>query len=181
MESAEPVKVSAGTVCVWVLMAAPVKVSAGTVRFGAVALQAVVEPVPAAMLVAAQFPDVAVAVFVPAGVPAEVAPVVVVELVPAGVPALTADVVTCDPVKVWALMVPEGVMVALPPVCPTSPLATSVPRSVFPLSAVTSLNPVGQVPEAIRMMAPLGRVAEDAGSDQLLSSRKNFPVLWLGG
>jgi hypothetical protein len=63
-------------VCVCVAMLEPVKVSAGTVRFGAVALQAVVEPVPAAMLVAAQFPLVAVAPFVPAGVPALVADVV---------------------------------------------------------------------------------------------------------
>ncbi len=82
-----PVNVSAGTVplepvnvCVCVASAEPVKVCADTVRFGAVALQAVVAPVPAAMLVAAQLPDVALAPFVPAGVPA-----VIAAFVPAGV------------------------------------------------------------------------------------------------
>jgi hypothetical protein len=50
---------------------------------GAVALQAVVEPVPAAMFVAAQLPLVALAPFVPAGVP-----------------ALTAELVADEPVKV---------------------------------------------------------------------------------
>lgn len=70
-------------VCVCVASAEPVNVSAGTVRFGAVALQAVVDPVPAAILVAAQLPEVAVA-----------------PLVPAGVPALTALVVAELPVKV---------------------------------------------------------------------------------
>lgn len=49
--------------------ALPVNVSAGTVRFGAVVLQAVSEPVPAAIAVEAQLPEVAVAPFVPAGVP----------------------------------------------------------------------------------------------------------------
>lgn len=48
--------------------AEPVKTSAGTVRFGAVALAAVSEPVPAAIFVAAVFPDVVVAAFVPAAV-----------------------------------------------------------------------------------------------------------------
>ncbi len=59
-------------VVVWVcvLKAEPVNVSAGTVRFGAVALHAVVEPVPAAIFVVAQLPDVVVAPLVPAGVPA---------------------------------------------------------------------------------------------------------------
>lgn len=117
-----PVNVSAGTVCVCVAIAEPVNVSAGTVRFGDVALQAVVDPVPAAMFVAAQFPLVAVAAFVPAGVPADVAPLVAVPFVPAGVkltvpfvpagvkltvpfvpagvPALTADVAPADPLKV---------------------------------------------------------------------------------
>ena len=64
------------TVCVWVARSDPVKASAGTVMFGAVALQAVVEPVPAAMFVAAQLPLVAVAPLVPAGVPPLVALVV---------------------------------------------------------------------------------------------------------
>jgi len=127
-----PVKVSAGTVCVWVDRALPVKVSAGTVRFGAVALHAVVDPVPAAIFVAAQFPEVAVAELVPAGVPALVAPVVVV------------------------LFVPTGVMVALPPVVPTSPLALKVPRSILPFSAPTSDHPTGQVPERINATSPLG-------------------------
>lgn len=131
------------------------KVSAGTVRFGAVALQAVVDPVPAAMFVAVQFPLVAVAAFVPAGVPADVAPVVVVPFVPAGVkltvpfvpagvPALTADVVPADPLKVGWLTVPVGVMVAFPPVVPTSPFAASVPCRNWPLSALTSVKPEGQ-------------------------------------
>src|SRR4029077_9172226 len=55
------------SVCVCVARALPVKTSAGTVRFGAVALQAVVEPVPAAMLVAAQLPEGGVAPILPAG------------------------------------------------------------------------------------------------------------------
>ena len=95
---ADPVKVSAGTVpaepvkvCVCVGSADPVKVSAGTVKFGEVALHAVVDPVPAAMFVAAQFPEVAVAPLVPLGVPAVIAAFVpagvneTVPLVPAGV------------------------------------------------------------------------------------------------
>jgi hypothetical protein len=72
--TAEPVKVSAGTVVL-----EPVNVSAGTVRLGAVALQAVFEPVPCEMLVAAQLPVVAVAEFVPKGV------TVTVPFVPAAV------------------------------------------------------------------------------------------------
>ncbi len=86
---AEPVKVSAPTV-----VDDPVKVSAGTVRFGAVALHAVVEPVPAAMLVAAQLPLVAVAPLEPRGV------IDTVAFVPAGVPALTELEVTEFPVNV---------------------------------------------------------------------------------
>ena len=57
------------SVCVCPAKALPVNVSAGTVRFGAVVLQAVSEPVPAAIAVEAQLPEVAVAPFVPAGVP----------------------------------------------------------------------------------------------------------------
>jgi hypothetical protein len=69
-----------------------VNVCAVTVRLGAVPLHAVVAPVPAAMLVAAQFPDVAEAAFVPAGVPPEV-----------------AELVALDPVNVGAATVPAGV------------------------------------------------------------------------
>lgn len=46
----------------------PVKVCAATVRFGAVALQAVVAPVPMARFVAAQLPVVALVAFVPVAV-----------------------------------------------------------------------------------------------------------------
>ena len=67
------------TVCVWVARALPVNVCAVTVRLGAVALHAVVEPVPAAIFVAAQFPLVALVEFVPAGVPPVVAPLVTCE------------------------------------------------------------------------------------------------------
>ena len=139
-------------------MAAPVKISAGTVRLGAVALQAVVAPVPAAMLVAAQLPLVAVAAFVPVGVPALVAPLVVLVFVPAGVPALTADVVAELPVKVGAATVPVGVIVAFPPVVPTSALAASVPRSILPFKAETSVNPVGHVADRIIVIMPVGKV-----------------------
>lgn len=59
-------------------------------------------------------------------------------LVPEGVPALTADVVAELPVNAGAATLPEGVkatvefdpvgvIVSLPPVVPTSPLAASVP------------------------------------------------------
>jgi hypothetical protein len=140
-------------------MAEPVKVSAGTVRFGAVALQAVVEPVPAAMLVAAQLPEVAVAALVPAGVPALVAPDVAVPFVPAGVKE-TVEFVPAGVyefmVSVGWLTVPVGVIVAFPPVVPTSPLAATVPRSILPLSAETSDQPEGQVPEIIRVIRPDG-------------------------
>ena len=119
----------------------PVKVSAGTVRLGAVALQAVVEPVPAAMLVAAQLPLVAVAAFVPCGVPA---------LVPL---VAWLDV----PVNTGAVTVPAGVMVAFPPVVPTSPLAAIVPCTNWPFRAVTWVNELGQVPLRIIMMAPEGK------------------------
>ena len=71
------------------LRAEPVNTCAVTVRFGAVALQAFSDPVPAAMFVAAQLPDVALA-----------------PLVPAGVPPLTALVVAEDPVNVCAGTVP---------------------------------------------------------------------------
>ena len=148
-------------------------VCAVTVRFGAVALHAVVEPVPAAMFVAAQFPEVAEA-----------------PLVPAGVPALTADVVALDPVKVSAgtvpalpvnvgaatvpagvyefiasvgwLTVPVGVIVALPPLAPTSPFAATVPRSIFPLNAETSLHPEGQEPLTMKVSSPLGIASGEA-------------------
>jgi len=85
-----------------------------------------------------------------------VPPVVVVPLVPAGVPALTALVVEELPVKVGAETLPLGVMVALPPVWPTSPFAARVPRSIFPFSAVTSENPAGQLVSEM-MMIPEGR------------------------
>ena len=57
-------------VCVCAANAEPVNVCAVTVKFGAVPLHAVVEPVPAAIFVAAQLPEVADAALVPAGVPA---------------------------------------------------------------------------------------------------------------
>ena len=120
-------------------------------------MHAVVDPVPAAILVPAQFPLVALAPLVPAGVPPLVelvvsdAPVNVsagtvpgvpvkagAELVPAGVPALTAAVVFWSPVKVGAATVPAGVMVFDPPLVPTSPFAAIVPMTVKPFSAVTS-------------------------------------------
>ena len=81
-------------------------------RFGAVALQAVVDPVPAAILVAAQFPEVALAALVPAGVPPLVAPVVAVPLVPAGVKA-TVPFVPAG-VKATVAFVPAGVKLTVP-------------------------------------------------------------------
>ena len=54
------------------------------------------------------------------------------------------------------LTVPVGVMVPLPPVAPTSPLAAIVPRSIFPLSADTSDQPEGQLPDTMSEMSPLG-------------------------
>ena len=63
------------SVCVCVPSAEPVKVSAGTVRLGAVAEQAVAPLVPI-FAVDAQLPVVVVLPFVPAGVPAETADVV---------------------------------------------------------------------------------------------------------
>lgn len=176
-----PVAVS---VCVCVPRAEPVNVCAETARLGAVALQAFAAPVPIRTLVAAQLPVVALAPFVPAGVPPLTAELVALDpvktcalvvlddpakvgtpagqaiafksgvmetvpLVPAGVPALTAELVTELPVKV-------GVTESAPPVVPTLPLAATVPRHIFPLRAETSVNPVGQVPEAMNMIAPEG-------------------------
>ncbi len=57
----------------------PVKACASTVKLGAVALQAVVEPVPAAILVAAQLPEVVDDALVPRGV------ILTVPLVPVAV------------------------------------------------------------------------------------------------
>jgi len=92
---AVPLVPVAVTVWVWPAMAEPVNTWAVTVRFGAVALQAVVEPVPAAMLVAAQFPLVALAPLVPAGVPA------LLELVVAELPVkISAGTVPADPANV---------------------------------------------------------------------------------
>ena len=126
-------------VSVWVCVASadPVKVSAGTVRFGDVPLHAVVDPVPAAIFVAAQLPLVAVAPFDPAGVP-----------------ALVALVVPSDPVKVGCETVPLGVMVALPPVPPTSPFAAIVPCKNFPFRLETSVVPPGQAPLMTIMIEP---------------------------
>lgn len=95
VKAAVPFVPVAVNVWVWPERADPVKVCAVTVRLGAVALQAVVDPVPAAILVAAQFPLVALAPFVPAGVPAET------ELVVAELPVnVCAGTVPEFPVKV---------------------------------------------------------------------------------
>jgi hypothetical protein len=91
-------------VWVWVERAEPVNAWAVTVRFGAVALQAVAEPVPAAMFVVAQFPEVALAPFVPAGVPALTAELVAEEPV-----KTSAGTVPGVPVNVGAATVPAGV------------------------------------------------------------------------
>lgn len=93
--------------------------------------------------------------FVPTGVK------FTVPFVPAGVPALTADVVPEDPVKVACWTAPEGVIVALPPVVPTSAFAARVPRSILPFRAETSVNPVGQVPLKINVIRPLGIAPEE--------------------
>ena len=82
---------------------------------------------------------------------------VVVPLLPAGVPALTAEVVSDAPEKVGVLTVPAGVIVELPPVPPTSPLAAMVPSRNWPFRAVTSVNELGQVPLRIMIMAPEGK------------------------
>ena len=151
---------------VWVCVASaePVKVCAVTVRLGAVALQAVVEPVPAAILVAAQFPEVAEAPLVPAGVPALTAEVVALEpvkvwagTVPAVPVKVSAGTVPAFPVNVGAATLPVGVMVELPPEVPTSPFAATVPRSILPFNAATSLQVAGQLPETIIIIIPEGR------------------------
>lgn len=81
---------------------APLWPSAGTVKLGAVALQAVVEPVPAAMLVAAQFPLVLVATLTK--VPSPGTPLIVGT--PAGHEIVSAGTVPEFPVNVSAGTVP---------------------------------------------------------------------------
>ena len=138
MARADPVKVGAGCVCVLLAVFCPAEAA----------------EVSAAVAVAA------IAEIVPAGVPPEVAPVVAVPLVPAGVPADVAPVVVVPlvplGVKETAEFVPAGVTVAFPPVVPALAFAAKVPWRNFPLSAETSVNPVGQVPEMRSTIAPLG-------------------------
>ena len=113
-------------------------------RFGAVALHAVVDPVPAAMLVAAQFPEVAEA-----------------PLVPAGVPAVTALVVADEPVNTWAGTVPAlpanvGGFAGherAPSVKPPPDIAPSVNDP--PLIAPSVKAPSVLLPEGVPPLVPL--------------------------
>lgn len=154
-----PVKVGAVTlpvavvVCECVPRAAPVKVCAETVNAGAVALQAVVDPVPAAILVAAQFPVVALAALVPAGVPPE-----------------TEDDATEFPVKVGTELVPAGVIVSDPPVVPTLPFAATVPITARPDKAETSVHPVGQAALVVKTIMP------DAANALKLASKMSATI-----
>lgn len=127
-------------VCVCVASAEPVNVSAGTVRLGAVAFAAVSDPVPAAIFVAAVFPLVVVAPFVPAGVP-----------------ALTALDVTELPVNVSAGTVPlEPANVGTPTgheiVCAGPVTVPFVPAGVPALTAdVVALEPLNACAAAVRV------------------------------
>lgn len=145
--SALPVKVSAGTVCVCVPRAEPVNVGVWAMAFATPPVVLESAPVVSALIV-------------PAGVPPEVAPVVAVLLVPAGVPALTAEVVADVPVSVACCTVPAGVIVAFPPVVPTSPLAAKVPRSILPFRAEASVHPAGQEPLTTKVSRPEGTELE---------------------
>ena len=116
----------------WPARAEPANVSAGTVRFGAVALQAVVDPVPAAILVAAQLPDVAVALFVPAGVPAPV------ELV-----------VSLAPENVGTLLPPVGHAIAPSENDPLALVGTPAGQLIAPsVNAPEAFDPAGVPPLA---------------------------------
>lgn len=103
-----------------------------------------------------------VATSVPVAAPTAENPVVAVAAmaatVPAGVPADAAEVVTDEPMKTGAATVPAGVMVSDPPVVPTLPLAKSVPSSVFPFKAATSVYPVEHA-ERVSRIAPDGTAA----------------------
>jgi hypothetical protein len=150
-----------------------VNVSAGTARLGAVALHAVVEPVPAAIFVAAQLPLVLVAPFVPAGVPPDTELVVSNEPLKVGTPPgqvivsagivpwepekLSAGTVPACPLNTGAATVPVGVIESDPPVPPTSLLAANVPRTMNEFSSLACVKPVGQVPLSINMIAPDGK------------------------
>ncbi len=127
VKAAVPFVPVAVKVCVCVERADPVKVWAVTVRFGAVALQAVNDPVPAAMLVAAQLPLVALAPFVPAGVP-----------------PLTALVVADDPVKTCAGTVPADPENAGTPagqaIVPLATVPAGVPPVVAPVVPALPVN-----------------------------------------
>ena len=118
------------TVCVWVARSEPENVSAGTVMFGAVALQAVVEPVPAAIFVAAQFPLVAVA-----------------PLVPAGVPPLVALVVSEAPANVGTLDPPVGHAIAPSVNAPLAFVGTPTGQEIAPsVKPPPELDPAGVPP-----------------------------------
>jgi hypothetical protein len=126
------------TVCVWVARAEPVNASAGTVILGAVALQAVVDPVPAAMFVAAQFPLVAVAPFVPAGVP-----------------PLTALVVSEAPEKTGTLDPPVGHEIAPSAKAPPAFVGTPTGQAIAPsVNEPPEFDPAG-VPALTALVASL--------------------------
>lgn len=58
------------------------------------------------------------------------------------------------PVNVEAVTVPLGVIESDPAVFPTSPFALIVPRMKYPLSADTSVKPVGHAAASVMMMTP---------------------------
>jgi len=84
-------------------------------------------------------------------------------------------------VKLAVPFVPVGVTETLPPVVPTSPFATSVPSGIFPLMALNSVNPTGQLC-SIRTIAPRGNeelVTELCGkgkSPLKISSQQSNPM-----
>lgn len=116
-------------VCVWVESALPVKVGALTEPVAVVMGLTPVEVFAVINLVLLVVEAAVTALPVKVGA----------ELVPLGVPALTAEEVTELPVKVGADTEPVGVMLSFPPVVPMLPLAFSVPTSVLPFSAETSV------------------------------------------
>lgn len=132
VNAAVPLVPVAVVVWVWVPSADPVNVWAVTVRLGDAALQAVAEPVPAAMLVVAQFPLVALAPLVPAGVP----PLTALDVIEFPV-NVCAGTVPAPPVKAGT---PTGhviVSAGMVPLDPVNVCAGTVPAPPVNVGAAT--------------------------------------------
>ena len=138
---ADPVKVSAGTVCVCVARADPVKVSAGIVIEGELEAAAALFSVENTYFVglvtgtSVEAEVIVVDPFVPAGVPALVAPVVVVPFVPAGV-KLAVEFVPAG-VKLAVEFVPAGVPAL------TAEVVSDAPVNVGVLTVPAGVNGAG--------------------------------------